>query len=322
MRPHPPPPTRERWRIPSGIRTESGKVRVGRKAGQQFGRVSRRQLGTLGVREATIARWKKDGYLLPGDLPGVFAVGHQAPSVEGDLSAAVLYAGERAVLSHGTALWWYGILDRRPFQIDVSVAGRRRSRKGIKIHARRDVHRHWERGLPVTSVAQALLDFAAAAPFRRVRYAVAQAEYHELLDLDEIGKVLGRGKPGSAKLRRALERHLPQLARTRSELERVFLPLCERGNISLPEINVTINGVLVDAVWRDARVVVELDGHRGHRTRAQIERDRRNDLRLRAAGYTVLRYTWEQVTAEPELVLSDLELALSPPARSAARGSR
>jgi very-short-patch-repair endonuclease len=74
-----------------------------------------------------------------------------------------------------------------------------------------------------------------------------------------------------------------------------------------------VSGILVDAVWRAARVVVELDGLQGHRSRAQIERDRMNDLRLRAAGYTVLRYTWEQLTKEPELVLSDLKLALLSP---------
>ena len=105
-------------------------------------------------------------------------------------------------------------------------------------------------------------------------------------------------------------------------MERVFLPLCERGDIPIPEVNVTVDGVLVDALWRDARVVVELDGNRGHRTRAQIEKDRRNDLRLRAAGYTVLRYTWDQVTEEPEVVIDDLRLALSPPAPSVARGFR
>jgi hypothetical protein len=226
------------------------------------------------------------------------------------------------MLSHATALWWYGILDRRPASIDVSTPGRVKPRRGIKIHARRELERKWHRGLPITSVAQALLDYAARAPLRRVRYAVAQAEYHELLDLKEVGVMLGRGKPGSAKLRRALERHLPQLARTRSEMEQVFLPLCERGGVPLPEVNVAVAGVLVDAVWREARVVVELDGLGGHRTRAQIERDRSKDLQLRAAGYTVLRYTWEQITNEPELVLADLRLALSQLVRSGARGSR
>jgi Protein of unknown function (DUF559) len=300
----------------------SGKVRVAERAGKQSGRIHARQLRELGIGRSRVARWIADGYLHPDDLPGVYAVGHRAPSVEGDLSAALLYAGEGAVLSHATALWWYGILDHRPFAIEVSTPTRARSQKGIKVHARRDLRRHWEQGLPITSVAQALLDFAATAPLHRVRYAVAQAEYHELLGLHELEVILGRGKPGSAKLRKALGRHLPQLARTRSELERIFLPLCERGGIPIPETNVTVGGVLADVVWRQERVVVMLDGHRGHRTRAQIEKDRGDDLRIRAAGYVVLRYTWEQVNDCPGLVLADLRLALTLPAPSVARGSR
>ncbi len=271
--------------------------------------------------KATIARWIQTGYL-HRRLPGVYAVGHAAPSVEGELSEAILYAGEGAMLSHATVLWWYGILDQRPSRTDVSTPGRMRSLRRVKVHPRRDLQRHWHNGLPVTSVAQALLDFAAAAPLNRVRYAVAQAEYHGLLDFDEIGHIVGRGRRGSTKLRRAVAQHLPQLARTRSELERVFLPLCERGGIPTPDVNVLIGRDLVDAVWRDARVVVELDGLGGHRTKAQIESDRRRDLRLRAAGYTVLRYTWAQLTEEPELVLGDLRRALSPTERLAARGSR
>jgi hypothetical protein len=316
-------PTPERWRIDSDVRKRNGKVRVAARAGLQFGRIHARQLRALSIGLATVSRWTREGYLLPDDLPGVYAVGHAGRTVEGDLSAAILYAGHGAMLSHGTALWWYALLDHRPFAIDVSTPGRAAARRGITVHSRRQVERVWHKGLPVTTVAQALLDFAGRAPLHRVRYAVAQAEYHELLELEEVEDILGRGKPGSAKLRRALERHLPQLARTRSEMERVFLPLCERGGIPIPETNVTINGVLADAVWRDARVVVELDGLGGHRTRAQIEKDRKNDLRLRAAGYTVLRYTWHQITEESDTVLGDLRLALfTQPVPWVARGFR
>ena len=286
------------------------KVRVSARANRQVGRVGWRQLRRLGVDRRTIHRWLQSGYLHPGELPGVYAVGHRAPSAEGTISEAVLYAGEGAMLSHAIALWWYGILDHKPFAVDVSTPGRAKSRRGVKVHGPRALERHWHRGLPITSVAQALLDFAASAPLHRLRYAVAHAEHHELLDLQEVQAILGRGRPGSTKLRNALERHLPQLARTRSELERAFLPLCERGQLSIPEINVTVNGVLADVVWRDARLVVMLDGNRAHRTRAQIEKDRRDDMRLRAAGFIVLRYTWEQITEEGDLVLADVRRAM------------
>ncbi len=118
--------------------------------------------------------------------------------------------------------------------------------------------------------------------------------------------MLRRGRPGSAKLREALESHRPDLALTRSQLERAFFALCESAGLPLPEINARHGRMTVDATWRHERVIVELDGYRGHRTRAQIERDRRRELRLRAAGYTVVRYRWSQIMHESDLVIADL----------------
>jgi very-short-patch-repair endonuclease len=68
---------------------------------------------------------------------------------------------------------------------------------------------------------------------------------------------------------------------------------------------------MVDMLWRGPRVIVELDGHDAHDSSAQIERDRRRELRPRAAGFVVLRYTRDQVTPEPELIVTDLRLALA-----------
>ena len=109
---------------------------------------------------------------------------------------------------------------------------------------------------------------------------------------------------------------------TRSELERRFLKECEAAGIALPEVNVVIEGWTVDALWRAERVVVELDGRDNHSSPGQIERDRRKELQLRAAGYVVVRYTWAQVALEPQVVMADLRAILSSAAPWAARGSR
>jgi len=109
----------------------------------------------------------------------------------------------------------------------------------------------------------------------------------------------------------ALARHRPELARTLSVLEERFLALCERGDMPIPEVNVRMCGLMVDALWRRERLIVELDGHAGHSTVAAMERDRGRELTLRGAGYLVLRYTWRQVTQQPERVAAELRAALA-----------
>ncbi len=280
-------------------------------AGRQFGRVARRQLLPLGVSDDQIAWWLGAGYLLRR-LPGVYAVGHAAPSVEAELSEALLYAGPAAVLSHATAAWWLGLHRQKPPLIDLSTPRRCRGLSGIVVHDRRTLPRNWHRGLPTGPVAHVLRDYAWTAEDEYLRRALAEAEYQGWLDLDAVRAVLRRGQRGSAALRRALTRHEPRLALTRSELERRLLALCQRFGLPLPECNVTIDGMLVDALWREERVVVEVDGRRGHQTWAQIQRDRERELRLRNAGFVVLRYVWRQLEQEPEAVASDLGRALSP----------
>lgn len=89
-------------------------------------------------------------------------------------------------------------------------------------------------------------------------------------------------------------------------MEEKFVLLCERESIPPPDVNVKVAGWTVDAVWFDQRLAVELDSHAAHGTPAAMEEDRRRDLELRAAGYTVLRYTWRQLTDEWDLVIADL----------------
>ena len=83
------------------------------------------------------------------------------------------------MLSHATALWWRGLIDRQPWPIEVSTPRRCRSLSGVNVHGRRDCRRVWHKRLPMTTIEQALLDFAARAPMERVRYALANRRLPE-----------------------------------------------------------------------------------------------------------------------------------------------
>jgi predicted transcriptional regulator of viral defense system len=146
--------------------------RIAKVAERQAGRVSVAQFAALGVPTAVIARWVDGGYVHQVH-PRVYAIGHAAPSVEADLWAAVLYAGPGAMLSHATALWWRGLIDKQPRPLQVTTPRRCRSLKGIRVYGRRTCERVLHKGLPTTTVEQALLDYAASAPIERVRHALA-----------------------------------------------------------------------------------------------------------------------------------------------------
>ena len=55
----------------------------------------------------------------------------------------------------------------------------------------------------------------------------------------------------------------------------------------------------VDLVYRDARLVVEADSRRHHSSWLDTEADRRRDAALFAAGWCVLRVTWDQLVHSP-----------------------
>jgi hypothetical protein len=298
-------PSRDEWRFISTPPKSNAKVRVAAVAGDQHGRVRHDQLRAIGVGASTISGWVDSGYLFP-ELPRVYAVGHTAASTETELAAALLYAGPGAMLSHGTAAWWLELLKYPPPAIHVSTPRRIKDHANIRVHGRRQPPRIVRNGLPVTTPSQALLDFAAIEPGSLLRLALANADYHDQLDVPELQGLIGRGIAGSAALREALAIHLPELARTRSEPELLLLEFCERHGLPIPLVNRYLNGWLVDAYWPDRRLVVEVDGLRGHRTPAQLQRDHQRDLELRLAGYVVLRYTRRQLTESAAAVAADL----------------
>jgi hypothetical protein len=118
------------------------------------------------------------------------------------------------------------------------------------------------------------------------------------------------GRPGSASLRGALETYLPALAKIETPLEDEFLFLCERFGLPLPEPNVWIGPYRVDALWRQERVVVELDSRVAHSSEARRLTDHERDLHLRELDYVIRRYSWHQVFTKPAQLAVDARRTL------------
>ncbi len=112
---------------------------------------------------------------------------------------------------------------------------------------------------------------------------------------------------GSAAVNDALQIHLPQLALTRSRAERLLLILLPGRRPADPGDERLRHRLARRRLLATApKLIVEIDGTRGHRTPAQIRRDHQRDLELRQAGYIVLRYTEDQLESDPEAIVSEL----------------
>jgi len=186
--------------------------------------------------------------------------------------------------------------------------------QGVVAHTVRRLHdddRTLVDGIPVTAIPRTLLDVAEVAPHRLER-AIEAAERLGLFDLGAVNALIERshGRHGLRALDAALRAYRDPPV-TQSELERLFLDLCRDADIPTPACNVSVAGNVVDAVWEDRPLVVELDGRAFHSTRAAFERDRKRDADLQLAGYRVLRVTHRRLSDEPGEVVSAVRALLT-----------
>jgi very-short-patch-repair endonuclease len=219
--------------------------------------------------------------------------------------AAVLCCGPGAVLSHGSAAALWGVArEHRGIEITARMATPRR-RPGLRVYRRPTLAEDnltSRDGIPVTSIVQTLVDLAAGLHPRAVERAVNEADRLDLIHPPALRVALEvhRCEPGVRPLRTLLDRRTFRL--TRSELERLFLPMTAQVGLPLPLTKQWVNGFEVDFFWPDLAFVVETDGLRHHRTPAQQAKDRRRDQAHTAAGMIQLRFTHEQIYYEPDYV--------------------
>lgn len=272
-------------------------------AGRQHGAVSAQQLIGMGLTPRAI-----EARLACGRLHrlhrGVYAVGHRSLTVRGWRMAAALRGGPGTVISHRAAGSEWG-LRRWNGKPSITVPKWRPPNDRIEMHssALPADERTVLDGIPITSVPRTLLDLATILDADALLRAVNEAEVRRLADPLSLPALLERhrGERGTGALRRVLESAGYGRGITREMLEELFAKLVGRYRLPHPELNAPIHVgdrfFEADCLWREQRLIVELQGARFHGTAAAMARDAERARRLLLAGWQIVPVTWSQLSS-------------------------
>ncbi|HKZ13680.1 MAG TPA: DUF559 domain-containing protein [Solirubrobacterales bacterium] len=175
--------------------------------------------------------------------------------------------------------------------LTLGAAFRPKPRPGVRFHRSRTLtpsHATRRHDIPVTTPARTIEDLRGSVDPYLFRHALRQAE------------IAGHRVP-----------HLSVTKRLRSDLELLFLALCEDHDLPRPLVNHRVHGHLVDFFFVDRQLAVETDSWEYHRGSVALEADHARDLALRAHGIATRRYTGDQLEGTPDEVVADLRAALS-----------
>lgn len=272
----------------------------------QGGAVSRSQLLSLGLTRHVIEVALRTGRLVRVHR-GVYAFGRAPLGERGRRFAALLAAGDGAVLARRSAAALHGLRPEAPESL-VEVATARQLRIDTLRALRHRLHPEdvtRRAGIPVTTVERTLVDLADVLPVRELERAYDTARVLRILRPAALDAALDRsfGRRGAPRLREVVEADRPP-ALTNGPLEERLLELVRAAGLPDPEVNVRVNGHLVDFAWPEARLIVETDGRTTHGTRRGRRRDRERDADHRRAGWTVLRLTYDDLRDDPQGVIA------------------
>lgn len=234
------------------------------------------------------------------------------------IRAAQLSAGRESLVAGITAAHLYGISIPKPLPIHLISPhrGRNRGVRDAVLHRPLDLfdlEPHTIEGIVVSPPFRTLLDTAAwnrGLESRVLEHFLVSGD----LTIRSCWRALfahaRQGRPGITRLRMLLNRWALDNERPESVLEARMLSLCFQHRLPPFEFQSEIGPFRVDFLWRDERVIVECDGFAFHgSTQEAFERDRHRDAQLQALGYTVWRFSFQQITRQSTFVASTLKQA-------------
>ena len=242
-------------------------------------------------------------------LRGVYVAADVELSLAVWLRAALLVSPAGAVVSHVSALRWYGFETGPPLPLHVSTRAAVRTRHDeVVTHRRRDrIASRALHGIPVTDPDRTLIDVAYDLPAPRLIEAIEWMLHRGLTTFDSLAA-------------RASEQHLRGVRRIRSLMafvrEGSESPMETRVRLMLrfahlPEATPNVNlyddtGRFIargDLVHAQFMVLVEYDGWHHERDARQRQRDIVRRERIERAGWTVIVVTAGDLRHPRQIVL-------------------
>ena len=287
-------------------------ARAARLATRQAGHLSRAQALALGFSNSAIKRRLQRGAWARAH-PGVYRITGAPPSWHGEIWAALLAAGPLATVTHETSARVSGSPHVAPRPITLTVPHGAHPRvEGAVIHQIDDLrpgHVVAIDGLPVSDPARAVVECAASLGPRRLGRVLDDLVFDRRTSFDQVSvrlaEVMRPGKPGVAALALLLDEREEGSTPSGSRLERDLVGALVAGGLPAPERQMALPGTgaiegLVDAAYRDCRVILEADGRRWHTRVRDIARDHARDAGAARAGWQTLRFLYEEITRDPE----------------------
>lgn len=170
-------------------------------------------------------------------------------------------------------------------------------------------------GLSVTTLPRSLFDLAAVIEERLLDDIVEGLVIAGRVRIPELGAFVQslrrRGKPGTASITSVIDR---RLAADGTRLERLGLDVLQRGKIADPVLQFPApwdERKRIDAAWPPARAGIEWDSRAWHAALDRMADDRRRDRQASLAGWVILRYTWHDLTDDPDAVVDEVRTLLA-----------
>lgn len=293
-----------------------------RLAEDQSGVISQEQVLAAGMSRSWIGRRVAHG-LWQRLYPKVYVVSSGEPTWRQKVRGASLWAPPGAALSHETAAALWRLEGFAAGPVVISAPQRLRAPEGLT------AHRTWGfgpadievmDGMRVTSPARTLLDLASGNAIDRLEVALDHAIYRGLVSPAKmdwfLGNSSGKGRRGTAKLRRLLRDRPPGYTPPHSPLEgRLWRLLLEAG-LPKPVKQHTIREggrfvARVDLAYPAEKVALEADGYRWHCGKQAWLNDLRRRNHLTSLGWRVVHVTHWDLKERPDRIINQVRSLLA-----------